>query len=188
MGYLTSIRSVWQPLRGPLSDWPLALCLKNDGSDETHHKTEAVDVVFPDRVQDVELAYYSKEQNWVYLSNQVPEECLLFLQGEVSLQGGKTREGKSDLPHFSHFYNPCSCKQESRMPALKTRIVEVTNPHEKVSRSSYLFRTKNKRLRKAQCQLRESIKTYTNCNQVTFTKARFWSKLYRWNKLHPAAP
>lgn len=52
---LTSFHSVWKPLRGPLRDWPLALC--DPATVEPDHLT-AADIVFKTRATENLQVHY----------------------------------------------------------------------------------------------------------------------------------
>lgn len=70
------IGSVWQPLFGPLQDWPLAVCDYN--SIDVVKDLVPTDHVFPDRVEENYNLFPNPSQRWYYLKNQYPEEALLF--------------------------------------------------------------------------------------------------------------
>ena len=107
---------MWKPLSGPLSDWPLACCLRQDGLPNVAN--EALDVVFPDRVREIALPYYGSGQEWVYLKDQKESEYLLFLQGEISTNITSDKNARS-IAHAS-FDNP-----EKRLGEAPRSSIEV---------------------------------------------------------------
>ena len=71
--------SVWKPLRGPLRDWPLALC---DLSSVLADDTLEADNVFTNRVVESMQVHYAETQKWYYLQDQEPSELLIFQQAD----------------------------------------------------------------------------------------------------------
>ncbi|PVH93911.1 hypothetical protein DM02DRAFT_603318 [Periconia macrospinosa] len=70
------IVTVWQPLRGPVRDWPIGVC---DASSVAHDDdTLASDIVFPDHYTENVQVHYSPKHKWYYVSEQQPHEALLF--------------------------------------------------------------------------------------------------------------
>src|ERR1700679_176540 len=79
-------RSVWQPLQGPLVDWPLALC---DGSTvDFENDTMAGDIVDKDAVFENTQVHFNPEQKWYYLPDQMPEELLIFKNADSEEESG----------------------------------------------------------------------------------------------------
>lgn len=81
---MTTMNSVWKPLRGPLRSWPLALCdLQSLDSkdlvpfDEVH--TTAV-------LQSQQVAHNSSQQ-WYYLKDQEATEILIFKSMDSEVRG-----------------------------------------------------------------------------------------------------
>lgn len=68
--------SAWKPLRGPVRDWPLALC--DASTINAHEDLVACDRVFTDFCAETYQVHYSPQQQWYYLSDQMPNEILLF--------------------------------------------------------------------------------------------------------------
>ena len=78
--------SVWHPLQGPLVDWPLALC---DGSTvDFENDTMAGDIVDKDAVFENTQVHFNPEQRWYYLSDQTPEELLIFKNADSEEESG----------------------------------------------------------------------------------------------------
>ncbi|KAF8849538.1 hypothetical protein BDZ45DRAFT_809874 [Acephala macrosclerotiorum] len=73
--------NIWKPLRGPVRDWPLALC---DPKSVSPASLQDGDVVFEDFVIENKLLHHESTQKWYYASNQDTDEVWLFLQADSS--------------------------------------------------------------------------------------------------------
>ncbi|KAM7213036.1 putative CmcJ-like methyltransferase [Rhypophila decipiens] len=83
--------NVWKPLRGPVKEWPLAVCDSStvDISDLREH-----DTVFDyTTARENMMVHFNANQRWYYLSEQLPSELWLFRQYDSS--------GKLGVPHVS---------------------------------------------------------------------------------------
>lgn len=67
--------SVWRPLHGPLKDSPLALC---DLQSTVLEDYVQLDEVHPTDTLESQLLLHSKNQRWCFLSDQQPNELLIF--------------------------------------------------------------------------------------------------------------
>ena len=77
----TDHHSVWKPLKGPVFDWPLAICEPN--SIDVSNDLDYHDQVFPkNNYRENLMLHYSKGQRWHYLSAQMPSELLLMRQSD----------------------------------------------------------------------------------------------------------
>jgi hypothetical protein len=87
-GSLIIFYSVWKPLKGPLHDWPLAVC---DAStvDTTKDLTAMDFFMREDTVIENIQVYYNEAHKWYYLSNQLIHELLVFRQGGSNGESGK---------------------------------------------------------------------------------------------------
>ena len=74
-----SSRSIWRPLRGPLRDWPLALC---DISTVDLANIHPGDLVHPNFVVENCQVNYNPNQQWHFISGQMPTEAWVFLQSD----------------------------------------------------------------------------------------------------------
>jgi hypothetical protein len=72
--------SVWKPLRGPVRDWPLALCDMRTVDPEADF--EPADLVYAQYVVENRQVYHAERQRWYYLSNQQPDEAWVFVQSD----------------------------------------------------------------------------------------------------------
>ena len=68
--------SVWHPLRGPLVDWPLAVC--DAASVDFENDTMAGDVVERAKAFENTQVHFNHHQKWYYLKDQLPSELLIF--------------------------------------------------------------------------------------------------------------
>ena len=76
--------NVWRPLKGPVKDWPLAVC---DSSEvDFENDTMPGDIVYTNFVTENVQVCHNSRQPWYYLSDQMPNEALLFKSAE-SLRG-----------------------------------------------------------------------------------------------------
>ena len=91
MGTQTS-HSIWKPLRGPLRDWPLALC---DASSVQPDHLAASDVVLRDQVSENMQVHYDEAHKWYYLQDQASTELLVFRQADSHPNG---RVGNTSNP------------------------------------------------------------------------------------------
>jgi len=72
--------NVWKPLRGPVKDWPLALC---DATSVKKSDLAPCDFVLSsDIVREMFQVHHNNEQTWYYLSDQEATELLLFRQDD----------------------------------------------------------------------------------------------------------
>ena len=76
--------SIWKPLRGPLRDWPLALC--NPRSVDPKD-LQARDTVKRESFIETYQVHHVPSQKWYYISDQMPEEAWVFLQADSSPDG-----------------------------------------------------------------------------------------------------
>jgi hypothetical protein len=77
--------TMWKPLRGPLYDYPLALC---DGySIDLENDLEPQDIVDQDEVLENVHIYHRAKHQWHYLSGQLDSEVLVFRQADTHSKG-----------------------------------------------------------------------------------------------------
>ncbi|GES60662.1 putative fad-linked sulfhydryl oxidase alr isoform 2 protein [Aspergillus terreus] len=75
--------NIWKPLRGPLRSWPLALCDLQSLSPED---VITFDEVHTTAVLESQQVVYSPSQKWYYLSDQEPNELIIFKSMDTVLQ------------------------------------------------------------------------------------------------------
>ncbi|KAI1378986.1 hypothetical protein F4677DRAFT_442714 [Hypoxylon crocopeplum] len=70
------ILNVWHPLFGPIRDWPLGLV----DSRSLNAKTDLIpsDSIYPHYIAETFNVFHSDSHQWYYLSDQMPDEILLF--------------------------------------------------------------------------------------------------------------
>lgn len=67
--------TVWKPLKGPVEDWPLALC---DATTLGPSDVVPSDVVYQKVATENYLVHFSDKQKWYYLDRQQPDEVFMF--------------------------------------------------------------------------------------------------------------
>lgn len=76
--------SFWKPLRGPVKDWPLALC--SPRTVKPDRDFEPCDLVYPDYAVENRQVYHSTDYDWFYISDQQPHEAWVFLQSDTETE------------------------------------------------------------------------------------------------------
>ncbi len=79
---MIDVESIWMPLKGPVRDWPLAVC--DPKSVDPVRDIEPADLVYPRYIIETCQLYWSPKHKWCYLSDQQPYEALVFIQSESS--------------------------------------------------------------------------------------------------------
>ncbi|KAL7928349.1 hypothetical protein V8C35DRAFT_318437 [Trichoderma chlorosporum] len=69
------IINVWQPLFGPLEDWPLGIC---DPKSVRQEDLVHTDLIYPHYFGEIYSLRLNASHSWFYLSHQMPNELLLF--------------------------------------------------------------------------------------------------------------
>nr|POE75759.1 hypothetical protein CFP56_67778 [Quercus suber] len=90
--------SIWKPLRGPVKDWPLAVC---DAASLDQSDVQECDVVFGTQVIENYLVQHNPQQRWYYLSDQTPSEAWVFMQSDTA-NGGLIGAPHSSFLHPGH--------------------------------------------------------------------------------------
>ncbi|OHE93063.1 hypothetical protein CORC01_11620 [Colletotrichum orchidophilum] len=108
--------NVWHPLRGPLVDWPLAMC--DAQTVDFARDTMAGDVVDRDHVFENTQIHFNARQTWFFLSNQLPTELIIFKNADSQEPMGAT----PGVPHAS-FDNPTTQKEDFRRESIEMRIL-----------------------------------------------------------------
>ncbi|KAL8639104.1 MAG: hypothetical protein Q9228_003819 [Teloschistes exilis] len=106
-------KDVWKPLRGPLRDWPLALC---DASTVHPNDLIASDNVFDVKVTENMQVHYDSGHKWYYLEDQESSELLVFRQADSH------PAGRVGVPHTS-FLNPKAGKDELPRESIEVRTL-----------------------------------------------------------------
>jgi len=105
--------NVWKPLRGPVQDWPLALC---DPRTVDPASLQDGDVVFKDFVIENKLLQYKTENKWYYVSNQRADEIWVFMQAD------SRDDGLCGVPHTS-FLHPESGESTFPRESIEVRAI-----------------------------------------------------------------
>lgn len=110
-GNIFTMASVWKPLRGPVRDWPLAIC---DPSTVALRDLHPGDLVYDDYVVENQQLHYADDQKWYYLSDQAPDEAWVFVQSDTG-----TTKAKAGVPHSSF---PMLSGDEEQLPRESVEI------------------------------------------------------------------
>lgn len=73
--------NMWKPLKGPVRDWPLALC--DPASMDVNNGMEPCDLVYPDYVVENRQLYWNERLDWWWCPDQQEGEAWIFLQSDT---------------------------------------------------------------------------------------------------------
>ncbi|CAK7237884.1 hypothetical protein SBRCBS47491_010190 [Sporothrix bragantina] len=110
--------NAWHPLRGPLVDWPLAVC--DARTVDFARDTMAGDVVDRNQVFENTQVHFDERQMWYYLQNQTPDEVIIFKNADSNEPNGAT----PGVPHAA-FDNPLKTDADFRRESIEMRILVV---------------------------------------------------------------
>lgn len=68
--------SVWKPLKGPVQEWPLAVC--DARTVDTKQDLIKLDSIFPQGFNQGHIVFHSLNHRWSYLSHQKTSELWVF--------------------------------------------------------------------------------------------------------------
>ncbi|CAN9210814.1 unnamed protein product [Alternaria alternata] len=105
--------NIWKPLRGPIHDWPLALC---DPRSMSAFDLQPRDTVKRDNFIETYQVHHNRSHKWYYLSGQMPNEAWVFLQADSSPQG------MTGVPHAA-FQNPVSSPNDIPRESIEVRCI-----------------------------------------------------------------
>ncbi|KIH90769.1 methyltransferase [Sporothrix brasiliensis 5110] len=110
--------NAWHPLRGPLVDWPLAVC--DARTVDFARDTMAGDVVDRHQVFENTQVHFDARQAWYYLQHQMPDEVVFFKNAD-------SREPQGASPGVPHaaFDNPLTTDEDVRRESIEMRILVV---------------------------------------------------------------
>ncbi|KAL1966998.1 hypothetical protein VTN77DRAFT_3522 [Rasamsonia byssochlamydoides] len=80
--------NIWHPLKGPLVDWPLAVC--DASTIDFVADSMPGDVVDRTEVFENMQVHYNPEQKWYWLPDQLPSELLIFKNADSRSSDGTT--------------------------------------------------------------------------------------------------
>lgn len=108
------LNSVWKPLRGPLNDWPLAVCDTKSVNASVDY--EPTDLLFPQHVTENFQVHHSPNFKWYYLSDQTEDEMIVFKQSDTD---------KHSSPGVAHssFFNPNTGVNEPPRESIEARAL-----------------------------------------------------------------
>ncbi|OAA70228.1 hypothetical protein ISF_02202 [Cordyceps fumosorosea ARSEF 2679] len=69
------IITVWKPCRGPVKDWPLAVC---DATSVERSDLLPADVIYPNYLAENCMIHFNPNQRWYWLPEQESDEILIF--------------------------------------------------------------------------------------------------------------
>jgi hypothetical protein len=75
VAHITS-HSAWRPLKGPLFDWPLAVC--DARSFDQGRDAQVADAVYSEWAYENVLVHHHPDQRWYYFPAMRPDETMLF--------------------------------------------------------------------------------------------------------------
>jgi len=106
--------NIWKPLRGPLNDWPLAVC--DVTSVRAERDFEDADLLYTDLATENCQVYFSEAYQWHYLSDHQVDELIVFKQSDTD---PKACPG---VPHSS-FWNPFVSEHEPPRESIEARAL-----------------------------------------------------------------
>lgn len=124
LGHRAALINAWRPLRGPVKDWPLAVCDPRTVAPEEFipaaidHYADT-DLTKPSHSGEIYSMHYSPRHRWFYVADQQPGEVLLFKCYDSSTMS-KTRFA----PH-SGFLHPDLPAQYLPRISIEARAVAI---------------------------------------------------------------
>eukprot|EP00245_Coleochaete_scutata_P016289 TRINITY_DN753_c0_g1_i1.p1 TRINITY_DN753_c0_g1~~TRINITY_DN753_c0_g1_i1.p1 ORF type:complete len:304 (-),score=54.10 TRINITY_DN753_c0_g1_i1:915-1826(-) len=109
-----AIIQVWRPLKGPVRDAPLAVC---DSSTLSLDSLVSVDLLFKDRVGEVNFLTFDPQHKWYYLPDMTKDECIVF-----KVYDSDQSQAARFTPHTGFFLDPPPPDAEPR-ESIETRIL-----------------------------------------------------------------
>ncbi|CAO1597474.1 hypothetical protein XANCAGTX0491_001282 [Xanthoria calcicola] len=109
--------NIWKPLRGPVRDWPLALC--DARTIDPARDLVTGDVVYQDHAEENYQVCYNPRQRWLYLSDQMPHEMLVFRTAD----SWEDRVGPG-VPHCAFPY-PTKVMDEQPRESIEVRALAL---------------------------------------------------------------
>jgi hypothetical protein len=109
-----SIINVWRPIRGPLEDWPLALC---DAHSVAPGDLIATDLLYKDRTGETYSVRHNSAHRWFYAPRMSRDEVLLFRCYDSS-EDGRPRF----VPHAA-FQDPTAPRTAAPRESIELRCL-----------------------------------------------------------------
>ncbi|MCJ1395218.1 hypothetical protein MMC18_008101 [Xylographa bjoerkii] len=105
--------NVWRPLKGPVLDWSLAMCNAQTVLSEDLMSTDVLGGKHM-LTEDMRV-FYNERHEWFYLSNQTPDELLIFRQAD-------TNSTFMGVPHTS-FSDPSASQSDYLRESVEIRAI-----------------------------------------------------------------
>lgn len=135
LGLRLTTDSVWHPLRGPLVDWPLALC--DASTVDFERDIKPGDVVDRDAFFENLQVHHNERQRWYWLRDQMPSELLVFKNADSQSYDGSVSAGMTQriatcgvdltcigVPHGA-FDNPEATPDDFARESIEIRFLVV---------------------------------------------------------------
>ncbi|KAJ4419215.1 hypothetical protein N0V82_005122 [Gnomoniopsis sp. IMI 355080] len=91
------IFNIWRPRVNHSEDFPLAVCDPN--TLDLNRDIIMLDNATPETLAELSYVRYSPEHKWYWLSNQTPDEFILFTQSDSHPPKGQFRNDFNHVPH-----------------------------------------------------------------------------------------
>lgn len=136
-----SFQSTWRPLKGPLFDWPLAVC--DAQTFDAAQDSQISDVVYPEWAYENVLVHAHPDQKWYYFYALEDSETILFKCTDSDSQALRCKfhtckDRESDLlfyvsacPHGA-FCNSAQTTSENPRESIESRVFVMWAPLERL--------------------------------------------------------
>jgi hypothetical protein len=106
--------NLWRPIRGPLQDFPLAVC---DAGSVSFEDLVPSDLIYPHRVGETYQVLYNPAHRWYYVPEMQVEEALL-----LKCFDSKT-DGRARFAPHSAFSDPTSPSDAAPRESIEVRTL-----------------------------------------------------------------
>jgi hypothetical protein len=112
-GHRAALINAWRPLRGPVRDWPLAVCDPRTVAPSEFipaaidHYADT-DLTWPNHSGEIYSMHFSPRHRWFYVADQQPDEVLVFKCYDSLVSSGSrfTPHGGFQIPEPPPGYQP----------------------------------------------------------------------------------
>ncbi len=108
------IINLWRPIRGPLQDFPLAVC---DAGSVAFEDLVPSDLIYPRRVGETYQVLYDPAHRWYYVPDMQPDEALL-----IKCFDSKT-DGRARFAPHSAFSDPTTPSDAAPRESIEVRTL-----------------------------------------------------------------
>jgi hypothetical protein len=132
--------SVWRPLRGPLNDWPLALC--DAQSVDFRNDIMAGDIVYENFVTENLQVMHNPDQKWFYLPDQTTSEVLIFKSADSEHSDAPGKSPYATIlrgPTFLSIYDMLIRKASPHAAFYNPRAARDELPRESIDCRAFVF-------------------------------------------------